>query len=270
MDPSGHLAFTSTRYRHAAREGFSEGNGAARMARVIVIEERDEPRVATLLAAEGMTVELASPMPDVLTKEIQLSVPDLVVIETQALARGVVRACTAIRAISLVPITVLFERGSEREVVDAYGAGADALIAEPVGPHELVARVRAALRRAPRSRVVDDDVITVGPIQLDRARRQVTVNGELVPLPRKEFDIAEVLMCNAGAVVMRTQLIRDLWGTARDTKTLDVQVGRLRARLLAVEGRRRIITIRGLGYRFATDDDLDAATASGSHPRAGV
>jgi DNA-binding response OmpR family regulator len=77
-------------------------------------------------------------------------------------------------------------------------------------------------------------------------------------------------MCNAGAVVMRSQLIRDLWGAARDTKTLDVQVGRLRARLLAAEGRRRIITIRGLGYRFATDEDLDALPVDGSLPRAGV
>jgi DNA-binding response OmpR family regulator len=240
------------------------------MARVIVIEERERPRVAALLTAEGMIVEPASAAPDVLVKQIQLAEPDLVVVETDVLARGVVRECAAIRAVSSVPITVLFERGSEREVIDAYGAGADALVAEPVGPHELVARVRAALRRAPQRRVADDDVVTVGPIQLDRARRQLTVNGDLIPLPRKEFDIAEVLMCNAGAVVMRSQLIRDLWGAARDTKTLDVQVGRLRARLLAAEGRRRIITIRGLGYRFATDEDLDALPVDGSLPRAGV
>jgi two-component system response regulator RegX3 len=264
MDPPGHLAFTSARYRQRPEGVGREANGAARMAGVVVIEERDHARVATLLTAEGMTVEPTTAPVDVVLKQIHINAPDLVVFEVHSLTRAVVRACAFIRGISHVPITVLFERGGEREIVDAYGAGADAVIAEPIGPHELVARVRAALRRAPQPRPVNSDVLTVGPIELDRARRQITVRGELIPLPRKEFDIAEVLMLNAGAVVSRTLLIRDLWGSARDTKTLDVQVGRLRARLAAAEGRRRILTIRGLGYRFATDDDLDAIEPNGA------
>jgi two-component system response regulator RegX3 len=236
------------------------------MACVIVVEERDEPRVKSLLTAEGMIVEPTMADTDVLLKQIQLIAPEVIVFEVQALTRAMVRMCASVRAASPVPVAVLFERGSEREIVDVYGAGADAVISEPIGPHELVARIRAALRRAPHRRLADDDIVTVGPIRLDRARRQITVRGEPVPLPRKEFDIAELLMCNAGSVVTRVQLIRDLWGSARDTKTLDVQVGRLRARLAAAEGRRRIFTIRGLGYRFATDDELDAASSNGDLP----
>ena len=87
-----------------------------------------------------------------------------------------------------------------------------------------------------------------------------------MPVPRKEFDIAEMLMSRAGTLVSRVQMTRELWGSTRDTKTLDVQVGRLRTKLVAAEGRQRIITVRGVGYRFATDDDLARDEPAGAAP----
>ena len=111
------------------------------------------------------------------------------------------------------------------------------------------------LRRAPTP---DDDAnpdkVVVGPILLDRARRELFVHGTQVAVPRREFDIAEVLMRKAGRVVARKEIIRELWGAARDTKSLDVQVGRLRTKLTAAEGRQRIVTVRGVGFRFLTDE----------------
>jgi len=83
------------------------------------------------------------------------------------------------------------------------------------------------------------------------------VCGEVVRLPRREFDIAELLMRHAGRVVPRSEIVREIWGSLRDTKSLDVQVGRLRMRLAVAEGRRRIVTVRGIGYRMLTDDDSE-------------
>jgi DNA-binding response OmpR family regulator len=233
--------------------------------RVVVVEERDRRRLAALLTEQGFETEPVSSVADIVAKVIEASDPDVVVLEVSSISRAEIRLCELLQVITRIPIAVFAERATEQDTVEAYSAGAHAVITEPVGAYELVARIRALLRRAPTRMPASADIVVVGPVVLDRAKRQVTVNGQIVSMPRKEFDIAEVLMCRAGAVVTRTQLVRELWGTARDTKTLDVQVGRLRAKLFAAEGCRRIITVRGLGYRFATDDDLDhdeAATAA--------
>jgi two-component system response regulator RegX3 len=225
--------------------------------RVVVVEERDRPRLAALLTEQGLVTETVSSGVDVVAKLVETTDPDIVALEVSSIGRAEVRLCTLLQVVTRVPIAVFAERATENDTVEAYTAGAHAVITEPVGSYELVARIRALLRRAPTREPESTDLVVVGPVILDRAKRQVTVNGVIVAMPRKEFDIAEVLMCRAGSVVPRIQLVRELWGTARDTKTLDVQVGRLRAKLFAAEGRRRIITVRGLGYRFATDDDLD-------------
>jgi two-component system response regulator RegX3 len=242
------------------------------MSRVVVIEEREVPRAASLLDREGISVERCPAILDVAVKVAQETVPSVMVLEVAGISPSIIRACAVLQPLTLASV-VFCERGSERDVVDAYAAGAHVVITEPIGPHELVARLRAVLRRASMITLSErpGEVIVVGPVHLDLARRQVSVNGIPTPMPRKEFDIATVLMSRAGSVVTRVQLIRDLWGAARDTKTLDVQVGRLRAKLLAAEGRQRIITVRGLGYRFATDDELEerAVDEAATSPYAG-
>jgi two-component system response regulator RegX3 len=235
---------------------------------VVIVEDREQARVAPLLVREGLDIEACGRSLDVVVKTIQIEAPDLVMIEVSSAAPWVVRTCTAVAAATRSPIAVLYERGGESDVVDLYAAGASSVISEPVGSHELVARVRALLRRAPSRDKATADVTAVGPVTLDRARRQLSVNGLPVALPRKEFEIAELLITNAGSVVSRARLVRDLWGSARDTKTLDVQVGRLRAKLTNAEGRQRIVTVRGVGYRFLADDfdeapvDLDERAPS--------
>ena len=234
------------------------------MAQLVVVEEREQSRVAKLLTGEGLLVDTTAGSTDLLTKVVEHAEPDLVLLEVAAVSRAVIRLCASLQTVTSAPIVIFCEHASEREVVAAYSAGVQAVICEPVGSYELVARVRALLRRAPVRAEAPPDVLVVGPVVLDRGRRQITVNGELIAVPRKEFDIAELLMCKAGTVVPRSQLVRELWGAARDTKTLDVQVGRLRSKLTAAEGRQRIVTVRGLGYRFVTDDDLDAAAQDAS------
>jgi two-component system response regulator RegX3 len=227
------------------------------MSRLVVVEDRERPRAAELLVHEGMEVEGCKPESDLVVSIIQTFGPDVVVFDVAAVSQPLLRLIAAVQTATAAPLAVVTEQSSEREVLNAYAAGAQTVVCEPVGAHELVARIRAVLRRVPARNEAAPDVLVVGAVVLDRGRRQVTVAGHVVAMPRKEFDIAELLMCRAGTVVSRTQLVRELWGTARDTKTLDVQVGRLRAKLLAAEGHQRIITVRGLGYRFATDQDLD-------------
>jgi len=228
------------------------------MGHVVVVEERDEPRLGLLLVQEGLAVVSSPATLDVVTKLVRGDEPDLVVLEVSSISPAALRLCQALQAeVPHVALGVFAMRAHERDVVAAYGAGATAVVIEPVGSHELVARVRATLRRVPSRWQPVGERIVVGPVTLDRARRELAVHGELISLPRKEFEIAQVLMESAGGVVTKAQLVRALWGSPRDTKTLDVQVGRLRAKLVAAEGVQRIRTVRGLGFRFVTDEDLE-------------
>jgi two-component system response regulator RegX3 len=225
------------------------------MARVLVVELGDSLRAAIELEGDGFTVVTALHLHEVLSSSDALR-PDLVVVEGAASRTAVLDLCATVHASLVVPILLLSPPCSERDAVAAYGTGIDALILEPVGRHELVARVRALLRRVPPERPdATTDRITVGPVVLDAARRELFVHGKEVRTPRREFDIAALLMREAGRVVPRQTIVRELWGSLRDTKSLDVQVGRLRARLAAAEGQRRIVTVRGVGYRFLHDDD---------------
>jgi DNA-binding response OmpR family regulator len=224
------------------------------MARVLVVERRDAPRAAAVLESEGFTVVTAMQHREA-SMVIDSFRPEAVVIEATTPGGSVLELCAGLRAEVAVPLVVVCLAAPERDALAAFGAGVDTVILEPVGRHELVARVRALLRRTPPAGRVDRDRITVGPIVLDAARRELFVNGVAVRVPRREFDIAEILMRDAGRVVTRQRIVRQLWGTVRDTKSLDVQVGRLRARLAEAEGRRRIVTVRGVGFRFLTDDD---------------
>ena len=236
------------------------------MPRVLVVEGREDARVADVLLAEGFDVNVAPPVAEVVAKAVTAHEPEAVVLEIVRVNRSVNVLCNAVMGVTGAPIAIFSGRGHEREIVDGFETGAQAVFTEPIGAHELVARVRAVLRRYPTVVHGPDEVIVVGPVVLDRNRRQLTVDGQPVQVPRKEFEIAEILMRHAGRVVPRRDLVRELWGAPRDTKSLDVQVGRLRARISAVEGHQRIVTVRGVGYRFATDEDLDLVPEPGSSP----
>jgi two-component system response regulator RegX3 len=153
-----------------------------------------------------------------------------------------------------VPIIMVSAKSSEFDMVVGLEVGADDYVAKPYRLRELVARMRAALRRAPSDEGVDDVRLLVSShLKLDRERREVTFHGEMIRLPLKEFELLELLMANAGKVVTRKTIIDRIWGTTYvgDTKTLDVHVKRLRSRIEEDEAApQRVVTIRGVGYRF--------------------
>jgi two-component system response regulator RegX3 len=226
------------------------------MSRVMIVELRTRGRLAALFQTEGFEVETVGTL-DRLESMMAAFAPELMMLELPAIDEQAVMLCEALATMTPAPVVVLCEHCDETDVVAGYGAGAAAVLTDATGPRELVARIRALLRRRPLESNLESEVLIVGPVSLDRSCRQVTVGGRLIPMPRREFDIAEALMRRAGTVVTRHSLLMELWGGShRDSKTLDVQVGRLRARLAAAEGRRRILTVRGVGYRFVTDEDL--------------
>lgn len=231
------------------------------MPRVLIVEDRGHCRLAPALRDAGIEVEVTQPVAELLVKAIDAVHPNVVVLEVTGIAHDVETLCRLAVQSSSAPVVVFAERRSEREYVDAYEAGVHMIFGEPIGDHELVARVRAVLRRSPSVAEDTPDVLVVGPIVLDRGRHQVAINGDAVPLPRKEFEIAEMLMRHAGLVVTRRDLIRELWGAPRDTKSLDVQVGRLRNRLATIEGVQRIVTVRGVGYRMLIEPLTEAMTS---------
>jgi len=225
------------------------------MTGVLVVERRDPPRVAAVLQAEGFTL-MTAVNPGEARAVLDGFAAELVVVESPSLGRQVLEACAAIRSAVAVPLAVVSGPYSERDAISAFATGVDALVQDTVGEHELVARMRALLRRAPPPMTAAGDRLMVGPIVLDTARRVLFVDGAEVRMPKREFDIAELLMREAGRVVPRQTIMRELWGTGGDTKSLDVQVGRLRTRLADAEGYRRIVTVRGVGYRLLLDSDV--------------
>jgi two-component system response regulator RegX3 len=226
------------------------------MSSVLVVEGRECGRLAAALRAEGLLVEVCEPSTELLGKAIGSFSPGAVILEVDTISTAACLMCTRAVDSTQAPVAIFAVRAVEHDVIEGFAAGAHNIFSEPIGQHELIARVRAVLRRAPSESIHARDVLVVGPIVLDRGMHQVTVAGTPVPLPRREFEIAEMLMRHAGVVVARRDLIRELWGAPRDTKSLDVQVGRLRARLASIEGVQRIVTVRGVGYRLLTEDTL--------------
>lgn len=233
-----------------------EARGNVEISRVMVVEGRQSSRAAALLGAEGLVVETTCENTGDVSDLVDTFKPHLLILEFMAVTGPVLLLCERLEAATTAPIVVLCESGEEADALAAFAAGARAVVSEPIGSHELVARIRALLRRVKSQDELPEEVIIVGPVVLDRASFRVTVAGQAVHMPPKEFDIAELLMRRAGAVVARDEILRELWGARRDSKSLAVQIGRLRARLAAIEGRERIITVRGVGYRFATDEQL--------------
>ncbi len=166
-----------------------------------------------------------------------------------------VDVCREIRSRSRTPVIMVTAKGSEIDTVVGLEVGADDYVSKPFRLRELVARIRAVLRRVPREEapLSDGGVLEVADVRLDPERHEVTVRGEPVTLPLKEFDLLELLLDNAGRVLTRETLIDRIWGPdyVGDTKTLDVHIKRLRAKIEEnPSSPTRITTIRGLGYRY--------------------
>ncbi len=181
--------------------------------------------------------------------------PDLVLLDVMLPKMSGLDVCRELRRRSQVPIIMVSAKGAEIDTVVGLEVGADDYVSKPYRLRELVARMRAVMRRAPQGESTFDldGPITVGDVSLDPERHEVVVRGASVQLPLKEFELLNVLLENAGRVVTRDSLIDQVWGHdyVGDTKTLDVHVKRVRAKVEHDPSRpQRIVTIRGLGYKY--------------------
>jgi two-component system response regulator RegX3 len=186
--------------------------------------------------------------------------PDLVLLDVMLPDGSGFDVCRELRARSRVPIIMLTARGEEADRVAGLELGADDYVVKPFSARELVARVRAVLRRAAEASERRIDARTeIGELQLDPARRSASFRGEELELSRKEFDLLRLLVENAGSVVTRERLIDEVWDTNwfGSTKTLDVHISGLRKKLEDDAAEPRYIhTVRGVGFRFASADEL--------------
>jgi len=224
----------------------------------ILVVEDEESFVEALvvgLKREGFLVKVARDGAEALTL-FDVVRPDLVLLDVMLPKVSGIDVCREIRTKSRVPIIMVTAKGAEIDTVVGLEVGADDYVTKPYRLRELVARMRAVLRRVPRSAEEDDydgEAIEVGDVCLDPERHEVSVRGAQVSLPLKEFELLELLLANAGRVLTRETLIDRVWGPhyVGDTKTLDVHVKRLRSKIEETPSTpRRIVTIRGLGYKF--------------------
>jgi two-component system response regulator RegX3 len=183
--------------------------------------------------------------------------PSLVLLDVMLPRMSGVDVCRELRARGTrIPIVMVTARNAEIDAVVGLEVGADDYVTKPFRLRELIARVRAHLRRVPASDEEDlhaADVLEIGDVRLDVGRHEVTVRGDAVALPLKEFELLELLLANAGRVLTRDVLIDRIWGPNYygDTKTLDVHVKRLRSKVEPDPGHpERIVTVRGVGYRY--------------------
>ncbi len=224
------------------------------MTRVLVVEDEESfsEALGYMLRKEGYEVAVASTGPAAL-EEFDRSGADLVLLDLMLPGLPGTEVCRQLRQRSKVPVIMLTAKDAEVDKVVGLELGADDYVTKPFSSRELVARIRAVLRRGSD---VDDLVpgtVEAGPVRMDVERHVVTVDGHSAPMPLKEFDLLELLMRNAGRVLTRMQLIDRVWGSdyVGDTKTLDVHVKRLRAKIEPDPANPRyLVTVRGLGYKF--------------------
>lgn len=224
--------------------------------RILIVE--DEPSFVDALeiglGREGFAVEVAVDGADAVERFDAVQ-PDLVLLDLMLPKLSGLDVCRQIRQVSTVPIIMVTAKSSEVDAVLGLEVGADDYVTKPYRVHELVARIRAQLRRASMgaSPAPDGAALSVGDVILDPDEHRVTVSGEQVTLPLKEFEVLHLLLANAGRVLTRETLIERVWGAdyVGDTKTLDVHIRRLRSKIeVDPASPTRIVTIRGLGYRF--------------------
>jgi two-component system response regulator RegX3 len=205
-----------------------------------------------MLRKEGFEVDVAPTGPDAL-EQFDRRGTDVVLLDLMLPGLSGTEVCRTLRTKSTVPIIMLTARDSEIDKVVGLELGADDYVTKPFSSRELVARIRAVLRRRSEPEDVSSTTIEAGPVRVDIDRHVVTVRGAEVPLPLKEFDLLELLVRNSGRVLTRGQLVDRVWGAdyVGDTKTLDVHVKRLRAKIEPDPGSpQHLVTVRGLGYKF--------------------
>jgi two-component system response regulator RegX3 len=225
------------------------------MTRVLVVEDEESfsDALSYMLRREGFEAVVAGTGPDALA-EFDRAGADIVLLDLMLPGLSGTEVCRALRSRSAVPIIMLTAKDSEVDKVVGLELGADDYVTKPYSARELVARMRAVLRRrGEAAEAPSDGVLEAGPVRMDVERHVVAVDGEIVALPLKEFDLLEFLLRNAGRVLTRGQLIDRVWGSdyVGDTKTLDVHVKRLRAKLEPDPANPKyLLTVRGLGYKL--------------------
>ncbi|GAB3256942.1 response regulator transcription factor [Kineococcus gypseus] len=224
------------------------------MTRILVVEDEESfsDPLSYLLRREGYDVAVSDTGPAAL-EEFDRAGADLVLLDLMLPGIPGTEVCRQLRTRSSVPVIMLTAKDSEIDKVVGLEIGADDYVTKPYSSRELLARVRAVLRRGGEPEELVQTTVEAGGVRMDVDRHVVTVRGEQVPLPLKEFELLEMLLRNAGRVLTRVQLIDRVWGSdyVGDTKTLDVHVKRLRAKIEPDPSNpRHLVTVRGLGYKF--------------------
>jgi two-component system, OmpR family, response regulator RegX3 len=228
--------------------------------RVLVVED-EESFVDALkvgLGREGFVVDVARTGVEALQRFAEVT-PDVILLDVMLPAMSGIDVCRQIRLSSSVPIIMVTAKAEEIDAVVGLEVGADDYVTKPYRLRELIARIRTVVRRhakmAPDGNDESDDgVVVVGDLRIDRERHEVMVDGAVVVMPLKEFDLLTLLASNPGRVLTRDTLIDRVWGSdyVGDTKTLDVHIKRLRSKVeVAPKQPVRIVTVRGLGYKYA-------------------
>jgi two-component system response regulator RegX3 len=224
------------------------------VSRILIVEDEvsfSDP-LSYVLRKEGYDVAVAETGPAGIA-EFDANGADLVLLDLMLPGLSGVDVCRVLRQKSSVPIIMLTAKDSEIDKVVGLEIGADDYVTKPYSSRELLARIKAVLRRLSEPEDLTPPTIEAGPVRMDVDRHTVTVNGESMSLPLKEFELLEMLLRNSGRVLTRMQLIDRVWGSdyVGDTKTLDVHVKRLRAKIEPDPGNPvHIVTVRGLGYKF--------------------
>jgi len=233
---------------------------------ILVVEDEDSfvDALTIGLKREGFRVQVARDGAEALAMFDAVR-PDLVLLDVMLPRVSGIDVCRELRGRSRVPIIMVTAKGSEIDTVVGLEVGADDYVTKPYRLRELVARIRAVLRRTPADDgvVLSGDAMSVGDVSLDPERHEVVIRGEQISLPLKEFELLGLLLENAGRVLTRETLIDRVWGAdyVGDTKTLDVHVKRLRGKVETDPSNpTRIVTIRGLGYKYEAPREGAAAS----------
>lgn len=224
------------------------------MIRVLVVEDEESlaDPLAFLLRKEGFEATVVVDGPSALA-EFDRAGADIVLLDLMLPGMSGTDVCKQLRARSAVPVIMVTARDSEIDKVLGLELGADDYVTKPYSARELIARIRAVLRRGAEADEISDVILEAGPIRMDVERHIVTVDQAQTPMPLKEFDLLEYLMRNKGRVLTRGQLIDRVWGSdyVGDTKTLDVHVKRLRSKIETDPANPALlVTVRGLGYKL--------------------